>query len=418
MKRCAAVVIAVTVVFGLMSTTVAHAAAPPPSPRGSAAVSNSPATYGTFQGENGGALASCKVGGRTLLVVSGNLSGYTDPNGRATTGQTRVAITDAATGVLYWRANNLDSYVQTVHCRPRSATTADVYVGGNFKRFLGQPRDRTAMVRVTASSGRFNVALTRWEVKAMGGQVWQIGPTGSRIGVAGGSMYKLVNASTGAETCSVSAQGAVRSFVYARGYIYVGGLFSRLGTGKASQPARNMGKVSPRGCVAKPFSAPFRANKPGTYSGSNPLSITYDKKRDAVITCNGGGVNELASLNPRSGARKWSRRLDGDGQVCRLVGENRVFVGWHISGGKTPDSRGCYKFGCGTHGGIFALKNGQQLKWLNLPSREFAGGGRNNDGRNNGISGATVTSGSLFVSGAITRLGSERVGQVVRLLRK
>ncbi|MFY0409205.1 hypothetical protein, partial [Solicola sp. PLA-1-18] len=60
---------------GLLSAP-AQADSAAPTPTGSVRVSSTPTAFGRLVGENGGALSSCSVGGRRVVVASGDVTAY------------------------------------------------------------------------------------------------------------------------------------------------------------------------------------------------------------------------------------------------------------------------------------------------------------------------------------------------------
>ncbi|MDO9379864.1 MAG: hypothetical protein Q7T56_13540 [Nocardioidaceae bacterium] len=362
-------------------------------------------------------------------MVTGDITQYTAA--RARPGIARVWFVDADSGRALGRVtvsgrrgkksgDRFDAgFVQTALCRPTAGgRSAKVYLGGSFTRVLGSVRRRTAMVEVTPRGDGLRVRVDRWQLPSAAA-VSDISAAPRQILVAASATLRSVSPSTAKVRWAVRGScGGVRTALYAAGSVYVGGFFNSV-QGPDGSVSRNHGlaRINARnGSVASRSNFRTRLAKNSRctrYDGTVPLSLAHDTRRQRIVVCAGGLKNRLVSVDRRSGRQGWSRKIDGDGQVCAIV-RDQVFVGLHRGGPNTvTDARGCGRFSCGTMGAFFRLSDGRQTRWL-PPSSDFSGSGRNHDARNNGISGATVIGPWLVVAGGFTRIGSTPVSRIAR----
>ncbi|WP_109505957.1 hypothetical protein [Nocardioides speluncae] len=387
----------------VLATTLTPAAAEPPPTVGTAPVSDEAVRgLGKLVGRNGSSQTTCRVAGRPLLVTTGDFTAYVGPSGTSRPAR-RVVVTNARTGAFIWAPREVDGWVQTSHC-----AHGRIYFGGSFHRFHGQRRPGTAAVDATS------FRLLRWTVPAgqfNGAEVRSIVSGNGAVFVAGGAKVARVDKTTGAVAWSRSFDCGVRALVQADRFVYAGGFFNTIiRPGARPIRARGLAKLKastgaptglqPQGSKANRASCrtPYDPKDPtARYSGANPLALAHDRERGRIVACEGGISNRVRSVGMWSGRNVWVRLIDGDGQVCVIVGR-MVFVGFHRA---NPLAR---THNWGAMGAFLHAGSGLQAAWQ--PDPDFTGYGPGRDGRNRGIIGAVYVPvlRRLYVTGSFDQV--------------
>lgn len=393
MKRITTIIAAAIITAVLTLSGVGGVLAAPDKPKGKTPVATTPSTFGTLLGHNGSSLTTCKAGGQQLLIISGDITGYKDPSGQDHAGDKLLAV-NAKTGAFVWGASAINDWVQTTYCHK-----GIVYAGGAFTNINGQARTRTAALN--AATGQ----LTKWTVPTQG-MVRSIHAVGNTVYIAGWKVEAVTTKGKGKKLWTASPDCGVRAVLRQGKFVYIGGFFDKVGSKKGHGLAKLRAKNGKPVASFKPNIAKNKknCNQPTNtpkdhYSGANPLSLAWDKKNKRLVSCDGGIANRVRAVNPKTGANKWVRAIDGDGQICTVVTPERLFVGFHRSGSRVEN----YTNNHGSMAMFVNLKNGKQTIWQ--PTPDFAGGGPNRDGRNNGVIGAVKVGKKLYVTGAFTSVG-------------
>jgi hypothetical protein len=399
MTSVSSLVMAVALVLGSAGISQAGLASPPPEERGVAVAHPAP-KLGFGQVGEGNDLTSssaCRFrNGKTVVFLGGDVETWIDPD------NTRHKIADVfAVDAnhkfnLLWTGRGINGFVHTILCRV-SGNTAKVYIGGSFTTFMGVRRLRAAQLKVSATGGDVSVRLASWSPK-LPSKVRAVAsnPMGHVFVASGGNVFALAPR-TGRELWRLRANADVLSLQYRSTRLFVGGLFSWTKTGRAPKFHRN-GLVKLKqgtGRPVKAFNAKLRRTTTSSkFNGEIPLDMAWDGVHNRLILCIGGAFqNQVRSHNPRTGKSIWVHLLGGDGQTCTVV-RNQVFVGHH----RASSNEG--KFNFNTYEGFFWLNDGVQAHFAINP--DFSGGGRNRDGRNNGIITSFVLGRLLCVGGAFT----------------
>lgn len=403
----AAIAICATLALSMGIATPAHAM--PPKPTGSSPVSATPLkTFGSVSGQDVNSLSAFKLGGKTYIVVSGDISGHTSASG--VTNSAELFLLDTSGKFIAGITGITGGYVHATHSLVTSATTATIYMVGNFTAMNGQARRGMAAYNVTLSGGTLKLSLSSWAPKLANGGLLHNGTVKSisygqgRLYVSGYDALALSPSTaatlwqTDGGPCGVIS---VEYLSYTKS-VYVGGLTRQVGgvEGKGTfKLSSSTGKVDKKFKPVNQSNRKVCGDKSATgsdlYSGANALDFAWDGFNKRLVECDGGIYNAVRSLNPKTGKKYWQHRLDGDAQTCTTSGKY-LFVGIHRSGANVNR----YTYNYGAMALVIGSHSGKQKIWQ--PNPEFGGGGANRDSRNNGVIASLVVDGMLIVGGAFT----------------
>ncbi len=320
-----------------------------------------------FATTNGDVLAvkTAVVGSRRLTVFGGNFSAVITPDG-ASHAAHDFGVVDATNGALVF-AGNADSYVRAV-----TSLNGVVYIGGDFSHVSGATRHGVAAL----DAGTWQ--LTGWNPGA-GGRVRALDASATTIFVADSSQVRAVSPA-GATVWRDTGDCGINALLLSpdQSKLYLGGFFNQInGAGQHS-----LALVNPANGAVDPTFTPVLTHDSGlcsaggkpAYDGENTISMTYDTVHGRLVAGQGGILNTLRSLDPVTGARKWSIHTPGDAQAVSMIGD-MVFVGYHRNA-PNPDGSNTNYFAQ-----LRASKGGAPIAW----DPNLTGNQGNADGGNNGV---------------------------------
>lgn len=307
MRRIAALALTTLILFLL--GTPAHATTINPTPT-------------AFPQTNGPVLAGAMMYlPQQVLVIGGNFTQITEPNGRTVAARNLAAIDVATRTVIY--AGDVNSYVRAIY-----ATYGKLYVGGNFTAVNGAARPHIAQLDA------YSRALTPWTPANIG----DVNAIAVRNYVYYGSGTKVAaaNRDTAAQAWTFPVtDGAVRALhISGDGErLYVGGLFEKIGT----FAQHGIAMIYRPGSTAV-VNTGFRMNLvpdsgPGMYDGEEPMSFVEDESGTLFIGV-GGLHNGIYRVNVWDAGIHWYRPYEGDVQGIGLAGD-KLIAGFHRSHGNT-----------------------------------------------------------------------------------
>ncbi|MFZ1439361.1 MAG: hypothetical protein WAS75_09625, partial [Candidatus Microthrix subdominans] len=264
---------------------------------------------------NGRVMATEIIG--NTVYVGGTFTSVSGPGGSVA--RQNLAAFDSRTGAL--RTGFVANANQAVRALDTNGTS--LFVGGSFSSIAGVTRQRVASLNPT--SGAVNAGFTA----NANGYVNALKVSGSRLYVGGTFSTLAGHSISRAGAVSLANGAAITSFAPRPNgtvhglettpdgsQVFVAGEFTSI----AGVSRRYIAAVTPNGASTGPSY--------GSVVKYAVLQMAYDPHTGLLFAAVAGYGNQVAALNPLTGARPWHQYADGDVQAVAVDGDN-VYFGFH-----------------------------------------------------------------------------------------